>query len=760
MLALRKAVATFKQLEAVAGAPRVRLLPAPEPNRADHPYVGTIVYQGLLIYVENTKGSTRSGTAPDGTRWSVRMPAHYGEFAGTLGMDGDPVDVFVGDDPDAPDAFVVHQKVPGTQRPDEDKVILGVRTAAAAKALFMTAYTKPGFFGGMTRWSLADLRAHLLEGRAPGTRLDLPPHLQAMVKAARSSWMLRALLKNAQLILFGGAALAKHTKVVTVRGHVRRDGSVVQSHVRHVLVDDEVEQEEPPPPAVPKPPTLDALRTDLARLVDELMPDVTRTDPHGFDAQGLAEIRADSDARVASVWEGALPPHLRDQSAPPKDVLGWGFDIAVAQQEERLAMHAHPWREAQRQPEHQRMSGVVDDLIRAGSDATLEGSSLDRTVNYSGHLANNLERIAGASGWADAIEIMKRQHGSASVNMSAIKAKARAEAVAQVKAAEEAGTRRFWSEADRKAAVVTEMERVLRDSWSQTVKALPSMVRRYRAASRVGALIASPPAALVERAGRGHPSGWTAEEFGREHAVEIGYQLRNHASDNYKVWLEQSQRNEDYDSGRYRQRRADYLAGINMPHWGSATSDNETGRMTSVYGDHGMYRPLDRAMTPHQVVTEGVDQGTQLTLTPMQRLTGLSRAVKARKGMARFPRSDHPTVFRGMALPLPVLEAAVAHGHVPLTGCTAFSFDRSVAEHYSSSSWTKDKSGPGPTVPVIIHMERNQDFDDSVAGWNPKTRDGENRPAFEIVSGIAGMRVKHAERRDNGTWVLHVEGVP
>ncbi len=142
----------------------VHVLPPPRPNRKPYPFVGTIVFQGMAIYVENMKGDVRSGTDPNGTPWEVTMPAHYGEFAETRGNDGDAIDVYVGPNPLAEVAYVVHQKIPGTEIHDEDKVMLGFDTAADAEACYKSAYTIPGFFGGMTPWPVSELRSVLHAG--------------------------------------------------------------------------------------------------------------------------------------------------------------------------------------------------------------------------------------------------------------------------------------------------------------------------------------------------------------------------------------------------------------------------------------------------------------------------------------------------------------------------------------------------------------------------------------------------------------------
>ena len=69
-------------------------------------------FQGLLISVENVKGSVRSGTDRDGHPWRIRMANDYGYVRGSLGVDGDNVDCYLGPERDAPTAYIVHQQCP------------------------------------------------------------------------------------------------------------------------------------------------------------------------------------------------------------------------------------------------------------------------------------------------------------------------------------------------------------------------------------------------------------------------------------------------------------------------------------------------------------------------------------------------------------------------------------------------------------------------------------------------------------------------
>ena len=110
-----------------------------------------VEFQGLRIRIENPAGSVRRGVDGAGKAWEQRMAYAYGEIAGSMGVDGDPVDVFVGPNDDAPMAYVVHQRKFGdwTQY-DEDKVMLGFGSRDDAVAAFLACHTDPRFLGPVT----------------------------------------------------------------------------------------------------------------------------------------------------------------------------------------------------------------------------------------------------------------------------------------------------------------------------------------------------------------------------------------------------------------------------------------------------------------------------------------------------------------------------------------------------------------------------------------------------------------------------------
>lgn len=100
-----------------------------------------VTIHGLPLVIENVRNSVRSGLRADGTVWSSRMAAHYGEVAGTRGADGDPVDVFVGHFPESPSVWVINQAFT-TGGFDEHKVMLGFATEAQARAAYTDSFDR------------------------------------------------------------------------------------------------------------------------------------------------------------------------------------------------------------------------------------------------------------------------------------------------------------------------------------------------------------------------------------------------------------------------------------------------------------------------------------------------------------------------------------------------------------------------------------------------------------------------------------------
>lgn len=139
------------------GAPRFRH------EDTAHPFVGSLNLYGIDIDIEQNAGDTRSGVDPSGTAWSVEMPAAYGEVRGTIGADGDAVDVFVGPDLHAAFVYVIQSKYPGSKDFDETKSCLCFSTREDALAAFRRAYSEPGFLYGVKTWTVPAWRHAMIE---------------------------------------------------------------------------------------------------------------------------------------------------------------------------------------------------------------------------------------------------------------------------------------------------------------------------------------------------------------------------------------------------------------------------------------------------------------------------------------------------------------------------------------------------------------------------------------------------------------------
>ena len=100
---------------------------------------GKVTMHGLVIAIENPRGSIRTGTTPDGTAWTSKLMADYGEILGTEGADADPVDVFIGPNPESEAIFIVDQ-INEDGEFDEHKVMLGWDNAKDAIEAYLANY--------------------------------------------------------------------------------------------------------------------------------------------------------------------------------------------------------------------------------------------------------------------------------------------------------------------------------------------------------------------------------------------------------------------------------------------------------------------------------------------------------------------------------------------------------------------------------------------------------------------------------------------
>lgn len=152
-----------------ASSPAQRAVNAGAPDAAENPTDGQkrvgnyrkvhLSIDGFRISIENPKGSVRSGTSPDGTKWSNTLACDYGDIRGTESTDGDPVDIYLSDHPDKGAVFVIDQIDPKTKKFDEHKVMYGFDSVEDAKKTYLACYQKGwGGLGWITPVTKAEFR--------------------------------------------------------------------------------------------------------------------------------------------------------------------------------------------------------------------------------------------------------------------------------------------------------------------------------------------------------------------------------------------------------------------------------------------------------------------------------------------------------------------------------------------------------------------------------------------------------------------------
>lgn len=165
--------------------------PTPAQARAGNYSAAHIVVGGLPITIETPMGHVRSGTGPDGERWSVRMSADYGYVKRTEGADGDHVDVYLG--PFAHivkfcPVWVIDQCDADSKAFDEHKVMLGFPDVEHARHAYTAAFSDgrgPDRTGAVTRMTFDGFVAWLKSGR---TKLPLNYRKSASIIVAVPSY--------------------------------------------------------------------------------------------------------------------------------------------------------------------------------------------------------------------------------------------------------------------------------------------------------------------------------------------------------------------------------------------------------------------------------------------------------------------------------------------------------------------------------------------------------------------------------------------
>lgn len=94
------------------------------------------------IAIENKKNSYRSGVDKTGKSWKCKIYFDYGYIKGTMGADGDHVDVFIGPNPKSEIIFIINQIDPNSKDFDEHKVMMGFSSEDEAKTAYLKNYEK------------------------------------------------------------------------------------------------------------------------------------------------------------------------------------------------------------------------------------------------------------------------------------------------------------------------------------------------------------------------------------------------------------------------------------------------------------------------------------------------------------------------------------------------------------------------------------------------------------------------------------------
>ena len=181
--------AIFEMFSKRASSPAQRAVNAGAPDAAENPTEGQkrvgnyqkvhLNLDGFRISIENPKGSYRSGTASDGTKWRNMLACDYGDIRGTESVDGDPVDIYLSDHPEKGAVFVIDQIDPKTKKFDEHKVMYGFDSIEDAKKTYLACYQKGwGGLGWITPVSKAEFRKWI----DSSTRKTKPFHEYASVK--------------------------------------------------------------------------------------------------------------------------------------------------------------------------------------------------------------------------------------------------------------------------------------------------------------------------------------------------------------------------------------------------------------------------------------------------------------------------------------------------------------------------------------------------------------------------------------------------
>ena len=116
--------------------------PTEAQKKAGNYKMGHLRLDGYNITIENPKGSVRRGIDSKGNEWENTLNNDYGYIRGTEGVDGDHIDVYLSDNPEEGNVFVVDQVRPDTGEFDEHKVMYGFGSIDEAREAYLANFSE------------------------------------------------------------------------------------------------------------------------------------------------------------------------------------------------------------------------------------------------------------------------------------------------------------------------------------------------------------------------------------------------------------------------------------------------------------------------------------------------------------------------------------------------------------------------------------------------------------------------------------------
>lgn len=141
--------------------------PSDNRKRANNYKHGRFRWHGLVISIENAKGSIRRGVDASGKPWACTQPAAYGYFLKSVGNDDDHIDVYMGPNPISQDVWVIDQIDARTKRFDEHKIMAGFSSKDEAIDTYKRAFSDnkaEDRIGAVTKMNIGQFKRWLLRG--------------------------------------------------------------------------------------------------------------------------------------------------------------------------------------------------------------------------------------------------------------------------------------------------------------------------------------------------------------------------------------------------------------------------------------------------------------------------------------------------------------------------------------------------------------------------------------------------------------------